>query len=107
MYFKLFVVDSAEAASSLYEELLKTFPDHVLVFTSYLQSLDPMEPKKQLPVFKEEHAVNTDDLNKVISVCDTAINSINQENLLAYFAVKTDTRTDSIKIKTYLYGFHI
>lgn len=59
-----------------------------------------MEPKKQLPVFKKDHTVNTEELNKIISVCDAAIKNISLDNLLAYFAVKTDTRTDSAKIKT-------
>lgn len=65
-----------------------------------------MEPKRQLPVFKKEHSINVDDINKIVAVCDAAIKSVNQENLLAYFAVKTDTRTDNIKIKAYV-CFHV
>lgn len=86
-------------ATTLYEELLKEFPDHMLTFTSYLQSLDPMEPKKQLPVFTE-HSVNTEDINKIVSVCDEAIKNINQDSLLTYFALRTDTRSESAKIKS-------
>lgn len=80
--------------------MLKGFPDHLLIHTSYLQSLDPMEPKRQLPVFNKEHTINSDDIVRIMSVCDNVIGNINQENLLAYFAVKNDTRSDSAKIKT-------
>lgn len=98
-YTHYFVLDSTEAATSLYEELLQEFPDHTVIHTSYLQSLDPMEPKRQLPVFKKEHTINIDDVNKIITICDTAVKSINQESLLAYFAVKNDPRPESSKIK--------
>lgn len=99
-FFFFFFVDTVETANALYEELLRDYPEHILIHTSYLQSFDPIEPKRQLPVFKKDHTINVDDLKKVISVCDTAIDSIKQDSLLAYFSVKHDTRSDSAKIKT-------
>lgn len=95
-----FIVDTVETANTLYEELLRDYPDHILSHTSYLQSFDPIEPKRQLPVFNKEHTIKVDDLKRVISVCDAAIDSIKQDSLLAYFSVKHDVRSDSAKIKT-------
>lgn len=94
------ILDSAETALNMYEEMLKEFPDYILVHTSYLQSLDPMDVKRQLPSFKPDHKINTDVMYKIISVCTAAMKNIDQNELLAYFALKTDTRMDSAKIKT-------
>lgn len=99
----------SSATDALYEDSLKDFPDHLPLHTSYLQSIDPMEHKRQLPVLKEENysSLNADEAKKIIGICDTALKSINQDTLLAYFAVKADLRPDAANIKRLEYNISV
>ncbi|KAJ8930438.1 hypothetical protein NQ314_016765 [Rhamnusium bicolor] len=90
--------DSA-AAETTYEDLLKEYPDHLLIHSAYLQVLDPLD-KRILPSFKKQTCSIEDDLNKVINICNKVIESINEESVLAFMATKTDLRPDAAKIKS-------
>ncbi|VEN44644.1 unnamed protein product [Callosobruchus maculatus] len=86
----------ASVASSMYEELTTQYPDHSVVHSAYLQVIDPLD-KKILP--GSAHTCKAEDLQRVISVCNAVIDSLN-ESILAYMATKTDLRTDANKIKS-------
>uniref|UniRef100_V5I9M9 Tripeptidyl-peptidase 2 n=1 Tax=Anoplophora glabripennis TaxID=217634 RepID=V5I9M9_ANOGL len=90
-------LDSA-TAETLYEELIKEYPDHLLVHSAYLQVLDPLD-KRVLPTFKKQ-TWSADDLNKVISICNKVTESLSEESILAFIATKTDLRPDAAKIKS-------
>lgn len=101
------LVDNPE---NLYEELCQEFPDCLQLHTALLQALNPMDPKRQLPLLKNQltspqpQEQNTKVINswsKIISVSTTVLDNINQEALLAYFAIKNDQRVDAAKIKRY------
>lgn len=107
-------LDSLDVTESIYEELLKEFPDHLSIYTSYLQSLDPMEHKRQLPILQDSVVVKVETSNettdisdgavksKIIQVCDTALENIDQDGVLTFFAMKTDARSDTAKMKRFI-----
>ena len=85
-----------------YEELKKEYPICSTVHMSYLQSVDPLEPKKQLPLFSEENlgVLQTENFKKLITICDEVLNSISEEKLLIFFAVKVDLSCNAASVKT-------
>lgn len=95
-------MDVSSASEKLYEELSADFPDHLPIHTSFLQSIVSSDPKKQLPLLtaKEIQAQNKSEIEKIIGVCNKALENINQESLLAYYALKSDQRLDATKIKS-------
>ncbi|KAL1492743.1 hypothetical protein ABEB36_010950 [Hypothenemus hampei] len=90
-----------ETGEKLFEELSKTHPNHLPIYSSYLQLLDPVD-KKNLPSLTTKLSSNADDLMKIISVCEKVLGSVNEETILAHMAVKSDLRSDAAKLKTQL-----
>ncbi|XP_066157913.1 tripeptidyl-peptidase 2 isoform X2 [Euwallacea fornicatus] len=88
-----------EGGEKVFEELLKSHPNHFPIYSSYLQLIDPLD-KKSLPNIKRKPVGIEDDLNKVLSICQKVLDDINEEAVLAYMSVKTDLRTDAAKHKT-------
>lgn len=74
--------------------------NHLPTFSSYLQLIDPLD-KRALPNIKKKPTANEEELAKVVNTCDKVLNSISEEAVLAYMAVKTDIRPDAAKYKTY------
>ncbi|KAG5891542.1 hypothetical protein JTB14_028560 [Gonioctena quinquepunctata] len=88
----------AANGETLYEELVKEYPSHLLVHSAYLQLIDPLD-KRILPSTKKQ-TVSLGDLNKVLAISSKVVSSINEESILAYIATKTDLRSDAAKIKS-------
>jgi tripeptidyl-peptidase-2 len=94
------VVDVANA-EKLYEEYTGEFPDHLPLHTAFLQVLDPLDVKRALPnLASRSFQFTKDTQNKITSVCDKALESLNEESILAFTAMKADLRPDASKIKT-------
>ncbi|CAH1153592.1 unnamed protein product [Phaedon cochleariae] len=85
-------------AETIYEDLTKQYPEHLLVHSAYLQLIDPLD-KRVLPSIKKQ-TYPVDDMNKVIAICNKVIEGINEESVLAFIATKTDLRQDAAKIKS-------
>lgn len=81
--------------------MLKEFPDYLPTHTAYLQSLEVMESKKQLPLLNKEAiaAQKEEDIKKIITVCDKALENIYNNSLLMFFSIKNDQRCDAAQIK--------
>lgn len=87
-----------EGGEKLYDELTKTYPNHLPIHSSYLQLIDLLD-KRVLPTFKKKSSGTLDELNKVIATCEKVLGSVNEETILAYMATKTDLRSDAAKHK--------
>lgn len=87
-----------ETAEKLYEDLTKTYPNHLPIHSSYLQLIDPLD-KRILPNINKKPNTSLEDLNKVVSTCEKVIENVNEESILAYMATKTDLRSDAAKFK--------
>jgi tripeptidyl-peptidase-2 len=88
-------------AEKLYEEYTGEFPDHLPLHTAFLQVLDPLDVKRALPnLTSRSFQFTKDTQNKITSVCDKALESLNEESILAFTAMKADLRPDASKIKT-------
>lgn len=79
------------------------FPDFVSSHTAYLQTLDPMEIKRQLPPLSDEdyktQPLTADVLNNIISICSKVLEEVNIDAVLIYLAIKNDQRPDAAQIK--------
>ncbi|KAJ4440491.1 hypothetical protein ANN_08632 [Periplaneta americana] len=95
-------LEPGEQATSLYEELKTTYPDHLTAHTAMLQCLESSELKKQLPFIENVDTDNaiTAAASQIINVADIIINAVDQTQLLAYFGTKADHRPDATKTKT-------
>lgn len=90
-----------EQAASLYEELKKLYPDHLVVHTAMLQCLELNDSKKHLPSIENVNiSDNSAMTNQIISIADAVIGSVDQTQLLAYFGTKADHQPDAAKTKT-------
>lgn len=67
-----------------------------------------LEPKRQLPIFSQEEIQlqTRADIEKIINLCDTVINNLFQDTLLAFYAIKNDARPDAAQIKMYVLIFN-
>ncbi|XP_022914704.1 tripeptidyl-peptidase 2 isoform X2 [Onthophagus taurus] len=93
--------ETSSATDEFYLDLCKEYPDSLEVHSSYLQCIDPFEPKKQLPfVYKpQSHMVSKSSVRKYIEVCNKILSSVDQEKILAHFAIKIDQRPDAGQIR--------
>ncbi|XP_050519115.1 tripeptidyl-peptidase 2 [Diabrotica virgifera virgifera] len=88
----------AASAEPIYTDLLRRYPDHVLINSVYLQVIDPLD-KRVMPSLSQKTTSSVKDLDKVITVCNTALSGMDANNILAFMAMKTDLRPDAAKIK--------
>lgn len=99
-----------DEAEDLYKEVLAANPGFVGAHLAMIQSIETpsgSDLKNQLPnAFMKQIkdiATNHDDvkakLNKTAKLCGLVIEGINQEQLLAYYGLKSDNRPDAVKIK--------
>lgn len=92
-----------EQAVTLYEELKRSYPDHIVVHVAMLQCLEPNEPKKRLPFIENVDVSDSSVIamaNRIIDIADTIISKVDQTHLLAYFGTKADYEPDASKTKT-------
>ncbi|XP_064215541.1 tripeptidyl-peptidase 2 isoform X1 [Tribolium castaneum] len=90
-------------AEKFYDEFLAKYPDHLPLHTAYLQAVDPIDTRRPYPnllVNIQVTMINKDVQLKYIGVCNSAMENINEEAILAFSAVKADLRPDAAKIKT-------
>ncbi|KAF7287504.1 hypothetical protein GWI33_001464 [Rhynchophorus ferrugineus] len=87
-----------EKGEKFFDDVTKTYPNYFPVYSSYLQLIDPLD-KRILPSVIKKTSGTVEDLNKVISTCERVLESVNEENILAYMATKTDLRSDATKYK--------
>lgn len=99
MYCILFCVQEGEAAQKLYDEMTESYPDHLNAHVAYMNSLDPSSDLRKLPVPYPKADWTKAPCEKIVSVANKVISSINQDVLLAYFGMKNDLRADAAKIK--------
>lgn len=99
MIINIFIVTVLDvvSANAIYEELIKDYPEHFLVYSAYLQVIDPLD-KRILPGFKKQNS-SVEELNKVLNICNKVLCNINPESLLVFMATKVDLRPDATKIK--------
>lgn len=84
-------------ADQLYKEILKTYPDHVGVYTAMMSNLEP-DSKRLLP---GQDLTSSLPLNaQLLEVTNAAVSSIDEKELLAFIGIKSDQRPDAAKIKT-------
>lgn len=99
-----------EEAESLYNEVLAANPGFVGAHLSMIQSIETpsgSDMKNQLPnaFMKQIKDISTNHeevkvkLNKILKLASLVIEGINQEQLLAFYGLKTDNRPDAAKIK--------
>jgi hypothetical protein len=103
IYLYYVLTEPDEQTVTLYEELKRLYPDHIVVHVAMLQCLEPNEPKKRLP-FIENMDVSDNSVismaSRIIDVADTIISKVDQTQLLAYFGTKADYEPDASKTKT-------
>lgn len=80
------------------------FPDHLPIHTAFVTSIiASIDSKRQLPYLSlkdlDQQELGSTYSDKIIKVCNELLENVNQEAVLAYYAVKTDTRVDAAKIK--------
>lgn len=96
-----------DKAEEVYNEVIAGNPTFMTAHLSLIQNIDTNEIKTQLP-FSFVGALTTDvdslkaNLKRIIDLADLAIQGTDNNSLLAYYGLKTDTRPDAAKIKTYV-----
>jgi tripeptidyl-peptidase-2 len=98
-------------AEEIYDEIIASHPAHLQAHSAMIQQLDANDLKSSLPfAFRKSILVQLPDKkDKVIEVRDNLvriselaekiINETDKDNILAFYGVKLDTRSDAIKIK--------
>lgn len=97
----MLVVDNQEQATLIYEEIKAAYPDFIQAHSAMLQSIEPLEVKKLLPVFTESeiHEINRSACDTTIEIANAVISVIDVDKLLINLAIKNDQRPDAAKIK--------
>lgn len=99
IYINLFSLEFGPDSKSLYESLCNEFGDkNSSVHTSWIQCIEP-DDKKKFPNFK----IKDFDLEKVkliIAAADRVLSIINENDLLAFYGIKSDQRPEASKLKT-------
>lgn len=78
-------LETPEARTEVYEELVKESPDHIPIYIARLQAL---ESDKAM------------DWKTILETANTALKFINVSELLEYYGLKSDNRVDAAKIKS-------
>ena len=77
-------LDTPELRTAVYEELVKESPDHLPIYIARLQALE---------------AEKVMDWKAILETANIALKFINVSELLEYYGLKSDNRTDAAKIK--------
>lgn len=83
----------------MYESLCKEFGDkNSSVHLSWIQCIEPDDKKKfpNVPV----KDLNLEKIKLIIDAADRVLTIINQNDLLAFYGIKSDQRPDASKLKT-------
>lgn len=99
----------AENAEQVYKAVLKDNPNFVGAHLALIDNLDSNDLKTNLPLTFASNLDRSDKnaaallkvkLIKVIELADLTLKEIDQNALLAYYGLKTDSRPNAAKIKT-------
>lgn len=99
----------AENAEAVYKTVLKDNPTFVGAHLALIENLDSNDLKMNLPLTfannldkndKNAAALLKFKLIKIIELAELAMKEIDQNALLAYYGLKTDSRSNAAKIKT-------
>ena len=82
--FDFVSLDTPELRTAVYEELVKESPDHLPIHIARLQALE---------------AEKVMDWKAILETANIALKFINVSELLEYYGLKSDNRTDAAKIK--------
>lgn len=82
--FDFVSLDTPELRTAVYEELVKESPDHLPIYIARLQALE---------------AEKVMDWKAILETANIALKFINVSELLEYYGLKSDNRTDAAKIK--------
>ncbi|XP_050538045.1 tripeptidyl-peptidase 2 [Daktulosphaira vitifoliae] len=86
-------------STKLYESLAKKFGEkNSSVHTSWIQCIEP-DDKRLFPncLIKD---IDCDKLNLIVNAADQVLANVNQNELLAFYGIKSDQRPDALKLKT-------
>lgn len=82
----------------MYDSLCEEYVDkNTSIHTSWIQCIEP-DDKRKFPNAAKE--LDTEKLNKIIEAADRVLSIINQNDLLAFYGIKSDQRPDASKLKT-------
>lgn len=106
--FFLFVLD-LEQAEKIYQEVVDEFPDFLPIHMSLIQKLElsdaksaiqwPFTYKTSIHKFLNIETLKTN-LKRIQELANLIINGIDVGALLAFYGLKTDSRSDALKIKS-------
>lgn len=82
--FDFVSLETPELRTAVYEELVKESPDHLPIYIARLQALE---------------AEKVMDWKAILETANIALKFINVSELLEYYGLKSDNRTDAAKIK--------
>jgi len=83
----------------LYESLCNEFGDkNTSIHASWIQCIEP-DDKKKFPNFTVKD-LDIEKVNLIIAAADSVLSIINQNDLLAYYGIKSDQRPEASKLKT-------
>lgn len=86
-------------SKNLYESLCEEFGDkNSSVHTSWIQCIEP-DDKRKFPNFSTKD-FDLEKLNLIIAAADRVLSIINQNDLLAFYGIKSDQRPEASKLKT-------
>jgi len=82
----------------LYESLCdETENKNSLVHISWIQCIEP-EDKKKFPNFSMKD-IDVEKIKKIISAANAVLTIIDQDDLLAFYGIKSDQRPEASKLK--------
>jgi hypothetical protein len=89
--------DNLELNNKLFSKLSAEFADFLPLLMARLQCLHDYLSEQS---FGESILANPQMALEALAIVEKVLGQINQEKLLAFYGLKTDTRTDAAKIKT-------
>lgn len=89
--------DNLELNNKLFSKLTTEFADFLPLLMARLQCLHDFLTEQN---FGESIIANPQLALEALAIVEKVVAQINQEKLLAFYGLKTDTRPDSAKIKT-------
>lgn len=95
-------LEGSSEAYKLYHLMIEEHTNHCSIHTGMLASIDPMDIKK-VPTLPQPQQLTIDDIqmfDKIMEIVDNILNNIiDQNKLLAYYGIKSDSRPEAAKIK--------
>lgn len=92
-------LDYGSDSVSLYDSLCEEFGDkNSSVHTSWIQCIEP-DDKRNFPNCSIKD-LDLEKLSLIIAAADSVLSIINQNDLLAFYGIKSDQRPEASKLKT-------